>query len=210
MTISGIVTVNGSASLKITEELSQRRTGSYIMVKIKKQDNPRKLLRTWCPDCSAEQDSIRVKCKVCNTDLHPGVDSETLASIQTDVRAYEEAYKAVLEPNKGNPYHPLDRALSSLSSLYKNRSFPGMQAFLDGAGKQLLPHRLQLLKRTLVANVALLGILILFALLPVLIGWPLMISGVMALPVVGWGVIAFKAYRQYAEVKKKVDALDSA
>ncbi len=178
------------------------------MAKAKKQDNLRKLLRTGCPKCAAEQDSTRVQCKVCGVDLHPDLDSETLAAVNGDVKAFEEAYKEVLEPGKGNPYHPLDRASNSLKRLYRNRSFPGMEAFLDAAGKLLLPHQLKLLQRTLVANMALLGILILFALLPIMAGWPLMIAGVMGLPVVGWGVIAFKAYRQYADVKKRVDALD--
>lgn len=179
------------------------------MAKEKKQKNLRKLLRARCPNCSADQDSTRVQCKVCGSDMHPDVDSETLASISGDVKAYEEAFKEVVEPGKGNPYNPIDRALGSLKRLHKNRSFPGMEAFLSAARDQLLPHQLNLLKRTVTANMALLGILMLFALLPILIGWPLMIAGVMALPVVGWGVIAFKAYRQYAEVKKRVDALDT-
>lgn len=179
------------------------------MAKAKKQDNLRKLLRMHCPHCTAEQESIRVQCKQCGKDLHPEVDSEILAAVNGDIKAYEEAFKEAQDP-KGNPYHPIDKAINSLKRLYKHRSFPGIDKYVEAAGKQLLPFRLQLMKRTLTANMVLLMILAMFALLPIMIGWPLMIAGVMALPVIGWGVIAFKAYRQYADVKKQVDALDPA
>ena len=179
------------------------------MAKGKKQKNLRKLLRMHCPSCGAEQESTRVQCKQCGHDLHPDLDSESLAKVNGEVKAYEEAYRDATDPKyKGNPYHPMDKAINSLKRLYRFRSFPGMADFIEAAGEQILPFQFQLMKRTLTANMVLLLILSLFALLPILAGWPLIIAGVMALPVVGWGVIAFKAYRQYAEVKRKVDALD--
>ena len=178
------------------------------MAEGKKQKDPRKYLRMSCPSCGAEQESIRVQCKQCGNDLHPDLDSEILATVRGNVQAFEEAYKEVKDPGKGNPYAPIDKAVNSLKRLYRHRDFPGMAEFIDHAGKLLLPYELKLMQRTLTANMVLLLMLVLFALLPLMAGWPPIIAGVMTLPVIGWGVIAFKAFRQYNAVKKKVNALD--
>lgn len=180
------------------------------MAKDKKQKNARKSLRMNCPQCGASQDSTRVQCGSCNKDLHPDLDSETLAKVGGDVAAWEEAFKMVQDPDKATPYQPIDQAVAIMKRLSHHRGFPGMAPFLKEAGLQLLPYEVALMKRTLNANLVLLGILIMFATLPLMIGWPLIIVGLMLLPVVGWGTITFKAYRQYSSAKSKLDALEGS
>jgi|GEM_PF-3051658 len=180
------------------------------MAKDKKQKNARKFLRMNCPNCGASQDSSRVQCGSCNHDLHPDLDSETIAKVGGEVAAWEEAFKLVQDPGKANPYQPIDRAVAIMRRLSHHRDFPGMGDFLKEAGRQLLPYEVQLMKRTLNANLVLLGILLMFATLPLMIGWPPIVAGLMLLPVVGWGTITFKAFRQYSSAKKKLDALEGS
>lgn len=159
-----------------------------------------------CPNCNAKQDSLGANCTECKAELHPEVKPEWLMAANVEVNATEEAMKIVRNPPaKGSPYAPLDTAYRCLKGLDAYLEFQGMEAYIAGIRAELLPHRVALLKRTYNANLVFMVVLVLFPLVPLLFGWPLMVTGLLGLPVIAWGFIVFKARRDYTRAQRDLD-----
>lgn len=150
-----------------------------------------------CGACNTQQSALRAVCTHCGEALHPDLEPEELEAIVDKVGAMEAAMKVVGEPQKGNPYGPVDDAYKRLKALARYDGFPGMNAFAAEIRARLLPHKVAVLKRTFNANVVFLLVLALFPVLPIIVGWPFMVTGLLCLPVLVWGGITFKAWRDY-------------
>lgn len=167
-----------------------------------KQKNARKHLRVQCGNCGNTQDSLRVQCSSCKADLHPDVSSQDLARIKGDVEALEEALVAAENPG-ANPYGPVDTAYQQLKALDLHPDYPGLQAYLAAVRQKLLPFKIALLQRTLKANLVFLVVLTMFPIVPLLVGWPPLLSGLMTLPVLVWGGISVKAYLDLQKAQRQ-------
>lgn len=161
-----------------------------------KQKQARKFLRVACTSCGNTQDSLRIQCSSCKADLHPDVESRDLSRISGEVEGLDAALLDAQNP-QGNPYGPVDQAYLLLKSLDKYPDFPGMKEYLLEVRRQLLPFKIAVLQRTFKANLVFLAILLVFPLVPLLFGWPLLVSGLMLLPAIAWGGISLKAWSDY-------------
>ena len=163
----------------------------------KKQKSLRKHFLMHCSACNTQQSSLREQCSHCGAQLHADLEPEEVQETIEKVEAMEAAMKRVANPDKGNPYGPVDEGFKRLKSLQRHAGFPGMQNFLDDVRSRLLPFKVAILKRTFKANVVFLVILALFPVLPLALGWAPMVVGLLTLPVLAWGGITFKAWRDY-------------
>jgi len=165
----------------------------------------RKLLEMRCPECNAVQDSLRTDCQKCGAELHPGVTPETMMMAHVEVEAVEEAIRQVKSPpKKGSPYGPMDTAYKCLKGLDTYHHIPGMEAYITAIRGELQPYKVALLKRTYNANLIFMVVLVLFPLVPLLMGWPIMITALMGLPVLAWGAIVLKARRDYTRAYQQL------
>ena len=162
-----------------------------------KQKSLRKHFLMHCGACNTQQSALREECTKCGEGLHADLESEEVEYVVEKVGGMEKAMQAVANPDKGNPYGPVDDAYRRLKGLARFESFPGMKNFLEDVRSRLLPYKIAILKRTFKANIVFLIVLALFPLVPLLVGWPLLVSGLLFLPVLAWGGITFKAWRDY-------------
>lgn len=162
-----------------------------------KQKSLRKHFLMHCSACKTQQSSLREQCTKCGERLHADLEPEEVKETVEKVEAMENAMKSVADPDKGNPYGPVDEAYKRLKSLKRHEGFPGMGNFLEEVRGRLLPFKVAILKRTFKANVVFLLVLAFFPILPLALGWPIMVTALLFLPVVAWGGITFKAWRDY-------------
>ena len=170
-----------------------------------KTENPRLLLRMACPQCKTKQDSLSDTCTNCKEPLHPDHPDAAVLQATIEVAAVEEALKQVHNPPQGSPYGPMDAAYSCLRGLSEFEHIPGMTAFIAANRQELAPYKVAILKRTLTANLYFMGLLLFFALVPLLFGWPLLIVGLMGLPVIAWTFILRKAYLDHQKARLELE-----
>lgn len=167
-----------------------------------KPQNRRKLLKRKCPHCQSVQDLFADDCRQCGQPLLVEGESEIrnrIAALVDDVEASIDE----LESGKAlaGAYKQLDRAAKALRVLKTYDTLPGMTAYTDAAKAILQPHRLQSLQSTLKGNLIMMGLLLVFPMVPILFGWNIKVIGLMFLPSLFWAGITFKAWRDLQRAK---------
>lgn len=169
-----------------------------------KPQNRRKLLKRKCPHCQSVQDLFADTCRACNQNLLLDGESEIRDKIAALVDDVEGSIDE-LEGGKAQAgaYKQLDKAAKALRVLKTYETLPGMTAYTDAAKQLLQPYRIQSLQATLKGNLVMMALLMVFPLLPLLMGWDIRIIGIMFLPATFWVVITLKALRDLQNAKAK-------
>lgn len=168
-----------------------------------------KLLRVSCGMCKATQDSLSSHCSACKHPLYTNMQPDELAALQEQVTTLETNLDLLErgERPKNNPYSPYDAAKAALKALQAAAYIPGMPDYLAAARKVMLPAKVAILYSTLKANIIFAFVLLLFALVPAMLRWPAMVTGLMLLPALVWLGIIYKTYvglqRARAELEGK-------
>lgn len=174
----------------------------YLCGMATKLQNRRKLLKRNCPHCKSVQDLFADDCRQCGQSMLVEGESEIrdrIAALVDDVEASVDE----LESGKAlaGAYKQLDRAAKALRVLKTYDTLPGMNAYTDACKAILQPHRLQSLQSTLKGNLVMMGLLLIFPMVPILFGWKIQIIGLMLLPSLFWAGITFKAWRDLKRAK---------
>lgn len=167
-----------------------------------------KLLRVQCGLCKATQDSLNSTCIACQQPLYTNMTAEELEALRSQVTSLEENLDFLErgERPKNNPYTPYDGAKTAIQALQKASFIPGMKDYLAATRPLLLPHKVAILYATLKANIVFAFVLLAFALIPALLGWPPMVTGLMLLPALVWLGIIYKTYVGLKRARTELEA----
>jgi hypothetical protein len=166
-----------------------------------------KFLRVQCGLCQATQDSLNSRCIACQQPLYTNMSPEELEALRGQMTVLEDNLDFLErgERPKGSPYSPYDTAKAALQALQKSSFIPGMQDYLAATRPLLLPHKVAILYSTLKANIIFAFVLLGFALIPALLGWPMMVTGLMLLPALAWLGIIYKTYSSLKRARTELE-----
>ncbi|MEM7040989.1 MAG: hypothetical protein AAF570_28755, partial [Bacteroidota bacterium] len=109
----------------------------------------------------------------------------------------------------GNPYTRVDRCFKLIKILRAFDHIPGMHEFLSKHREKLIPYKVNVLRSTVKANFVFMGLLLVFPLVPLLVGWPPIIPLLMLLPTTVWGIVTFKARRDLIKAEAELAKINA-
>jgi RNA polymerase subunit RPABC4/transcription elongation factor Spt4 len=176
---------------------------------MKKPKNRRKLLRTKCLKCHQVEDSLQVNCSNCGNAFFTEDSMDLLNDLQSDVSELEILLASLEDPDvkHQNPYTPVDNSFRLIRKLRSNQQIPGMSDYLVAAREVLLPYKVGVLRKTLRANSLVLVMLCLFPIVPLFLGWALMVPLLLALPPLVWAYLLWRTRNDL--LKAEQDLSDS-
>jgi hypothetical protein len=175
---------------------------------MKAPKNRTKVLRVACGMCKATQDSLNAKCTQCGHPLYSNMDEPELQQIRAWVNAAEEGLQKIEneEKTKSNPYLHYDAVREALRELRAHAYLPGMTEYLAAARKVLLPYQVRLMENTTKANIVFCVVLTLFAAIPILLGWPSIVSTLMLMPALVWLGLTLRTVGKLKKTKAELKA----
>jgi hypothetical protein len=146
--------------------------------------------------CKSTQDSLNVSCSHCGNALYTNMEATELAHVKSQVQDLEDRLRKIElgEKGKANPYEHHDAARQLVKTLKGVAYLPGMPAYLAAVRQVMLPYQVRLLENTMRANLVFCAILAGFALLPMALGWPFSVTGLMLMPALVWVGVTLRAY----------------
>jgi hypothetical protein len=167
-----------------------------------------KLLRVPCGMCKATQDSLSSHCSACRNPLYTNMQPEELEVLRQHVATLETNLDFLErgERPKNSPYAPYDAAKAATQALQAASYIPGMKDYLAATRRVMLPSKVAILYSTLKANIIFAFVLLAFALIPALLGWPAMVTGLMLLPALVWLGIIYKTYVGLQRARAELEA----
>ena len=162
---------------------------------MKETKNRRKLLRMSCVNCHATQDSLNFECRQCKKPLYSNMAHDEMAIVQKEVAHLEECLLQIEQPQEkhANPYPSMDKAFKHYQAIRPFAYLPEMPNYLDRVLEVLIPLRINILKKTLRANLIFSIVLFLFPILAFIFQVHWWLVAILLMPAIVWLFVSLKA-----------------